>query len=894
MMVCRIVIGIVLICGLWSSGPLWAQNTQAHQLWQNAQKILSKNPKKALKLYQQAYDEALRTGQPDYAASICVDISTVYYLDDQYAPAIATCRQGLGLEKKYKPLSDTTRFKLFASLGEMFHQETKPDSTRRYWNLAEAMLEQIPKIAQQTPLYVAAYFGNRALWATEQSDYGLAETYLRERISLLSKAQSVRSRATAENQLALLYWRTTRFAEAERLFLASLDHYSTRDITRGWLLVSAVDFYIRQQRPDSAQTFLQQATRIRNNFAQPNLEFDRYLWQKWGQYYLQQAQWTTAETYLRRTLALGAATSKTGTLPSSTWRLVSQLAARRQQNSKALAYAQAAIEAVGNGFSEETDRPALDKVINGPGLIQALRWKADLWHQIALQEGNPTALQRAIRTYQQTFWLTEQCQWAFQAEISKLFLQQEIRPAFQAGLAAVYQQWTQTQKPADLRLFLQVQEQSKAAILAEQQPAHVGQAQLAKPVSQLIDPMQLRSRLPTNAALLHYSLTTDGLLLTVLRSSMVNVISLPITYDRLRVLCDSLQQMIDRPSDPFPYDGNPVAYQLYRALFAPALPALTGISRLIVVRDGMLHRLPFEVLETRYQPGSYLLRRYAIGYAYSGRTALGPQLLQPRTTPLILSMAPFAPDATTLPILQQRGYDLLDASRAEVSVSGGTISLGENASKQEFLELVSRHNLIHLATHAQSNPNPAQSCISFFPSTNDHRLYAHEIARLPLAHLRLAVLSACQTGAGRVHDSEGQLSLARAFAQAGCPAVLTSLWKVNDVSTTRLSALFYEQLRQGQPVDVALRQAKLAFLETEGNVGGFAPPFYWAHLILMGQNNPIYPPPVAFDINRWPERLILLLGLVGVGLGGRWISRRVFSSQFATVPATGPGHEADK
>lgn len=893
-MSCRLILGIVLISGLWSNNLLLAQSSRAYQLWQKAQKILSENPKKAVSLYQQAYDEALRTGHPDYAASICVDIATVYYLDDQYAPAIATCRQGLGLEGKNKPLSDTTQFKLLASLGEMFHQETKPDSTRRYWNLAEEMLEQIPQIAQQTPLYVAAYYGNRALWATEQSDYGLAETYLRERISLLNKAQSVRSRATAENQLALLYWRTTRFTEAERLFRASLSHYPARDITRGWLLIGAADFYLKQQQPDSAQVLLQQATRIRNNFAQPNPEFDRYVWQGWGQYYLQRTQWTTAVTYLRRTLSLGAATSKTGTLPAYTWRLLSQLAIRHQQNSKALACAEAAIEAVGTGFLEENARPALDKVINGPGLIQALRWKADLWYQIALQENNSAALQRAIRTYQQTFWLTEQCQWVFRTEMSKLFLQQEIRPAFQAGLAAVYRQWTQTQKPADLRLFLQIQEQSKAAVLAEQQSVFAGSEKLVKPVSQSIDPMQLRSRLPANAALMHYSLTTNGLLLTVLRSSTVTVLNLPILQDQLRALCDSLQQIIDRPSDPFPYEGNPVAYQLYRALFVPALPALTSISRLLIVRDGMLHRLPFEVLETSRQPGSYLLRRYSVGYAYSGRTALGPEPLQPRTDPSVLSMAPFAPDAASLPTLQQQGYDLLDASRAEVSVSGGTISLGENASKQAFLELVPRHNLIHLATHAQSNPNPTQSCISFFPSTNDHRLYAHEIARLSLAHLRLAVLSACQTGAGRVHDSEGQLSLARAFAQAGCPTVLTSLWKVNDLSTTRLSTLFYERLRQGQPIDVALQQAKLAFLETEGNVGGFAPPFYWAHLILMGQNTPIYPPPLAFSINRWPEYLLLALGIAGLGFIGWLISRRVFSSQFATVSSADPEYESDK
>lgn len=892
-MVRSIVIGIV--SGLLLYNSLWAQPIQARRWWQQAQDVLGKNPQKALKLYQEAHNEALRTGYRDYAASICVDIASAYYFDDQYIPAIAACRRGLALDGKTKPLSDTTRFKLLASLGEMFHQQTRPDSTRHYWERAEELLEQRPIIARQTPLYVAAYYGNRALWATEQSDYGLAETYLRERVNLLSKAKSVRSRSTAENQLAIFYWRTTRFAEAEQHFQASLSHYPTPDITRGWLLLGAADFYLKQQQPDSAQTLLRQATRIRSQFAKPNPEFDRYVWQAWGQYYFQRGQWAKAEAYLHRTLALGTITNNTGTLPAYTWRLLSQLAVRRQQWRKAMAYAQSAIGAVGKGFAEETNRPALTNVVNGPALIQALRWKADLWQQLALRENHHMTQQRAIHTYLQTYWLTEQCQLAYRTEMSKLFLQQEIRPAFQAGLEAVYRQWTQSRNPADLSMFLQVQEQSKAAILAEQSPGVPGTAGLVKPAAAYeFDPLQLRSRLPANTALLHYSLTPGGLLLTVLRPETVNVLRLPITPERLQGLCDSLQQVIDRPPDPFPYEGNPVANQLYRYLIAPALANLTGVSRLIIVRDGVLHQLPFEVLETSNKPGSYLLRRYAISYAYSGRTALRIEPTQPRRPPHILSMAPFAPDAATLPTLQKRGYGLLDGSREEVKASGGTVSLGQSASKQAFLDLVSRHNQLHLATHAQSSLNPNQSYISFFPATNSHRLYAHEIAQITLTHLRLAVLSACQSGAGRVHDSEGLLSLARAFVQAGCPAVITSLWLVNDVSTTRLSSLFYEQLRQGQPVDVALQQAKLAFIKTEGNGGGFAPPFYWAHLVLMGQPSPIFPRPIAFDMNRWPERLLLVLGIAGVGFVGWWISQRVFSSQFANAPATDPSLESGR
>jgi CHAT domain-containing protein len=84
------------------------------------------------------------------------------------------------------------------------------------------------------------------------------------------------------------------------------------------------------------------------------------------------------------------------------------------------------------------------------------------------------------------------------------------------------------------------------------------------------------------------------------------------------------------------------------------------------------------------------------------------------------------------------------------------------------------------------------------------------LVELPLEHLRLAVLSACETGLGDLTGGEGVQGLVRAFHLAGCPNVVASLWNVNDDATAALMAEFYRQLwQEHQPPIEALRQAQL-------------------------------------------------------------------------------------
>jgi CHAT domain-containing protein len=110
----------------------------------------------------------------------------------------------------------------------------------------------------------------------------------------------------------------------------------------------------------------------------------------------------------------------------------------------------------------------------------------------------------------------------------------------------------------------------------------------------------------------------------------------------------------------------------------------------------------------------------------------------------------------------------------------------------------------------------------------DGFLQAREIASLEL-NADLVVLSACQTGKGRIENGEGVLGLPRSFFYAGARSTISSLWKIDDKSTSEIMPEFYRRLADGHNKAQSLRLAKLDMLYSR-----FAHPFYWGAFILNG------------------------------------------------------------
>lgn len=160
--------------------------------------------------------------------------------------------------------------------------------------------------------------------------------------------------------------------------------------------------------------------------------------------------------------------------------------------------------------------------------------------------------------------------------------------------------------------------------------------------------------------------------------------------------------------------------------------------------------------------------------------------------------------------------------------------LGKDATEQLVKQRMPSASIIHLATHGVADMRRPTSSLVVLAlprssDTEDGFLHGYEIERMRL-RARLVVLSACETGKGLAHGSEGILALDRSFLVAGAGAVVSSLWVVPDDATTALMERFYEGLASGRPADIALADA----MQTVRRTPMWADPIHWAAFRLVG------------------------------------------------------------
>ena len=102
---------------------------------------------------------------------------------------------------------------------------------------------------------------------------------------------------------------------------------------------------------------------------------------------------------------------------------------------------------------------------------------------------------------------------------------------------------------------------------------------------------------------------------------------------------------------------------------------------------------------------------------------------------------------------------------------------------------------------------------------------------MSLKGTKLVVLSACDSALGQDLHSEGFFSLRKAFNIAGARTVVGANWSLNDKITAEFMKRFYENINEGKQISKALREAKLAFI----NSVAYNNPYFWAPFTLIGQ-----------------------------------------------------------
>ncbi len=292
-------------------------------------------------------------------------------------------------------------------------------------------------------------------------------------------------------------------------------------------------------------------------------------------------------------------------------------------------------------------------------------------------------------------------------------------------------------------------------------------------------------------------------------------------------------------------------HEMYQSLVAPLADELQG-ERLAIVPDDVMAYLPFELLltapagpgEPRHDTLPYLIRKFSIRYFFSANTALQAQrneLEAGRGNGQLLGLAPEFSDRS---IASREGsaYGSLPGAQAELdslqASFRGLFLRGKAASEANFKLYSGRYSIYHIATHATIDRElPSGSHLVLEAGQGqDGRLHAYELYNHRMA-AELAVLSACNTGIGEIRRGEGSASLAHAFAYAGCPNLVMSLWPIKDRVTPTLIKKYYSLMAEGEDKCDALWKAKLHCLEYDPL---FAHPFYWSGFIYVGEREPLY------------------------------------------------------
>jgi hypothetical protein len=258
-------------------------------------------------------------------------------------------------------------------------------------------------------------------------------------------------------------------------------------------------------------------------------------------------------------------------------------------------------------------------------------------------------------------------------------------------------------------------------------------------------------------------------------------------------------------------------------------------QELYVTTAGSLHGFPFEtlVVDTSGCRPAYLLEYCPVLYALPGD---GVSDITTTYYQAGLGLLCLAPDYTgsSLPVLP---YARQEAQAVAAFSKHAKILAGQQASKNNFIREAGRYNILHIAAHSAVSHHPPQHAYIYFHSGNrPDSISAQEISQLRLQS-QLVILSSCHSLCDPTRPGEDILNLGRAFQKAGASNLAATTWNAPDKTTSAIVIDFYKMLKAGQSKAVALRTAKLQYLENADAMG--AQPYFWAGLVLYGDRSPL-------------------------------------------------------
>ncbi|MCB2196648.1 MAG: CHAT domain-containing protein [Bacteroidetes bacterium] len=306
-------------------------------------------------------------------------------------------------------------------------------------------------------------------------------------------------------------------------------------------------------------------------------------------------------------------------------------------------------------------------------------------------------------------------------------------------------------------------------------------------------------------------------------------------------------------------DYHASSYYIYSKILKPFEDQIEN-KNLIIIPDGKLAYLPFEVLTTNNKPFKkinyrelpYLLHKTLCSYSYSAQFLVENQSLKMNAHKKLGAFAPTYNNLDSLPkdyIVSRQEYreKLFPLKGIKIEVEriaellNGDAYIDLDANEKTFKKVAADYDILHLAMHTiMDDENPMYSKMAFTQqndSVEDGFLNTYELYNMQL-NSRMAVLSSCNSGSGKLRRGEGVMSLARGFVYSGCPSIIMTLWSVEDNSGVQLMTSFYKYLLEGKTKSEAIQQSKIDFIQHSDQLK--AHPYFWSGYVVIGNNSALF------------------------------------------------------
>ncbi len=330
------------------------------------------------------------------------------------------------------------------------------------------------------------------------------------------------------------------------------------------------------------------------------------------------------------------------------------------------------------------------------------------------------------------------------------------------------------------------------------------------------------NQIPKGTVLLYPFILGDRLEIILFSSQNLPIHrTVNITKDKLEALVAEFKSgLIDAGSE----DYKEPAIALYKLLIKPIEPELAQAQTILYAPDGILRYIPLSALNDGKQ---WLGEKYRISnlIAYT----LSDFSPKPRTELRILAGA-FGGKAGTTKFGQQGLPATLKEVLAIANSFQDSITLIEDDfSRANTESKFNNYNILHFATHAEfNNGTPENSFIIF---GNGDKVRLNELTSWQIPNVELIVLSACQTGVGKLGSGVEILGFGYQIQKAGAKQAIASLWSVNDEGTQALMEVFYRELKKGDVTPTeALHRAQVALIKS----AKYSHPNYWSAFFAIG------------------------------------------------------------